>query len=653
MFKKILEAFGLNKNGEFVRGYFYHENMKSSIYMSVIIIVLEAWMIIRLTKIIIRDHLQDNLAYYFENYYSNYIVLIVSAIVMLIFSVLTLKGKLKARKTGRILLLTFSFISLSFGIKVAMNDYSKGEQILVFITMALYAVCLLTWRPIISFVIMSASFGFLYIGMDNMVAVNTGEVGTTDATKINYFIMFISVMMVCISGYNSKRSQALKDEDLIRINSHLEKTSVTDEMTGIHNMFYFRSEAEKLLAEEGASGKVCLFLDIENFKSYNEKYGFHEGNGLLKRFAEAVDSTFSDSVSARYSDDHFVVLTEENGCAEAVERLADEVSGLRRDIQLQLKCGAYRHKEGETDVSVACDRARFACNSIKKHYGEHFRMYDKLLEDSFTLRNYIVNNIDNAVENGSIKAYYQPLISADTGIVCGFEALARWEDPYYGLLPPGTFISTLEECRQIHKLDLCMIGNVCRDFDLARSEGIPVVPVSLNFSRLDFELCDIISALDEAAERYSIPHSSIDVEITESALTDSGDVLHKAIASLREKRYNIWLDDFGSGYSSLNVLKDYSFDVMKIDMNFLKGFGSNEKTNTILESVVRLSKQLGMTSLTEGIETSEQLDFLRSIGCDKVQGYFFGKPAPYDQVTELIKKGKLKMQPLSTKNDRR
>ena len=127
MFKKILEAFGLNKNGEFVRGYFYHENMKSSIYMSVIIIVLEAWMIIRLTKIIIRDHLQDNLAYYFENYYSNYIVLIVSAIVMLIFSVLTLKGKLKARKTGRILLLTFSFISLSFGIKVAMNDYSKGE----------------------------------------------------------------------------------------------------------------------------------------------------------------------------------------------------------------------------------------------------------------------------------------------------------------------------------------------------------------------------------------------------------------------------------------------------------------------------------------------------------------------------------------------
>lgn len=646
MIKKIRESVGLNKNSPYIREFFFNENMKASIYMSVIIIALELWMILRTTKIIIRDHLWDKFGYYFERYYSNYLILIFTAIVMLIFSSLYLKGKLKARQTGRFLLLSFVFVCLCFGIKVAINDYGKGEQILVFATMTLYALCLLTWRPIITFFISSVAFLYLYIRMDRMVAVNTGEVGTTDATKINFFILWISIMMVCISSYNNTRAQAVKDEDLVRVNHHLQRISVTDELTGIHNMVYFRQEA----ARDGTelAGKLFLFLDIENFKSYNEKYGFHEGNELLIKVAKATAETFKGSLVARYSDDHFVVLTDENGCTDAVDRLAKQIGELRRGIQLQLKCGAYRQKEGESDVSIACDRARFACNSLKKHYDRNFRMYDKTLEDSFTLKNYIVNNLDNAIANGYIRAFYQPLISSEDGCVCGFEALARWEDPYYGLLSPAMFIGTLEECRQIHKLDLCMIDNVCGDFVNARKEGIPVVPVSLNFSRLDFELCDIVSALDERTEKYGIPRDFIDVEITESALTDSGDVLLDVIGRLRSGGYNIWLDDFGSGYSSLNVLKDYSFDVMKIDMQFLKGFGSNEKTYTILESVVKLSGLLGMSSLTEGIETNEQLKFLRSIGCNKLQGYLFGKPVPYEKIIELIKSGELKVSPAYT-----
>ena len=641
MIKRIREAVGLNKNSPYIREFFFNENMKASIYMSVIIITLELWMILRTTKIIIRDRLWDNFGYYFERYYSNYIILIVTAIVMLIFSSLYLRGKLKARQTGRFLLFSFAFVCLCFGIKVAINDYGKGEQILVFATMSLYALCLITWRPIISFLISSVSFLYLYIRLDRMVAVNTGEVGATDATKINYFILWISIMMVCISSYNNTRAQAIKDEDLVRANHHLQRISVTDELTGIHNMVYFRQEAERYGTE--LAGKLFLFLDIENFKSYNEKYGFHEGNELLIKVAKAATESFRESLVARYSDDHFVVLTDENGCTEAVDKLSNQVEELRRGIQLQLKCGAYRQKEGESDVSIACDRARFACNSLKKHYDRHFRMYDKSLEDSFTLKNYIVNNLDNAIANGYIKAFYQPLMSSEDGFVCGFEALARWEDPYYGLLSPSMFIGTLEECRQIHKLDMCMIDNVCEDFARARNEGIPVVPVSLNFSRLDFELCDIVSVLDERTKKFGIPHNFIDVEITESALTDSGDILPEVISKMRQRGYNIWLDDFGSGYSSLNVLKDYSFDVMKIDMQFLKGFGSNEKTHTILESVVKLSGMLGMGALTEGIETDEQLDFLRSIGCSKLQGYLFGKPVPYNRIVEMIRSGELKV----------
>ena len=650
MLKRIREALGLNNNSPFISEYFFNANMRSSIYMSAIIIVLESWMIIRMTHVMFRDGLQDSFPYLFSKYYSNYIILIVTAFIVLIYASLHLTGKIKARNTGRFLLLSTLFICLSFGINVSLNDYSKGEQILVFVTMVLYAVCLITWRPVISFIVSTASCLYLYVRMNEMVAVNTGEVGVTEATKINFFILWISIMLICISNYNNMRSQAIKDEKLVVMNRSLERSSVVDELTGIHNMVYFRREAEKLA---DLDGKLFLFLDIENFKSFNEKYGFHEGNQLLIEVAKAVEDTFEGALVARYSDDHFAVLTDENGCTEAVDRLAKRIDELRRDIQLQLKCGAYRQKDGETDISVACDRARFACNTLKKRYDRCFRLYDKGLEDSFTLRNYIVNNIDNAIENGYIKTYYQPLISSDNTCVCGFEALARWDDPYYGLLSPAVFISTLEDCRQIHKLDLCMIDNVCREFTKAREEGIPVVPISLNFSRLDFELCDIVASLDEKTKEFGVPRDFIDVEITESALADSGDVLFDLLSRLRKSGYSVWLDDFGSGYSSLNVLKDFSFDVVKIDMQFLKGFGSNSKTKTILESVVKLSELLGMSPLTEGIETDEQLDFMRSIGCNKLQGYLFGKPVPYDMVKESIRAGKLRISPEYINNQRR
>ena len=176
-----------------------------------------------------------------------------------------------------------------------------------------------------------------------------------------------------------------------------------------------------------------------------------------------------------------------------------------------------------------------------------------------------------------------------------------------------------------------------------KKEGKDLVPVSLNISRLDFELCDIVQYLDECSEKYNIPRDYLDVEITESALTESRDILLDVIAKLKSRGYSIWLDDFGSGYSSLNVLKDYEFDVMKIDMHFLKGFGNNEKTYKILETVVKLSGLLGMKSLTEGIETNEQMNFMRSIGCNKLQGFLFGKPAPFDKIIELIKSGELKI----------
>ncbi|MBQ6170732.1 MAG: bifunctional diguanylate cyclase/phosphodiesterase [Ruminococcus sp.] len=645
--KAILNGLGFEKNSKYVRDYFFTTNMRASIYMSLVVIVLEVWMIIRMTVTIFRDNLQSNMMHYIEKYYVNYFILTFTGIIMLILAVRFMRGKKDNRYLCTVVKWVFTLVCIYFGIKISLNDYSKGEQILTFLTMELFSLCLLTWKPYIAFVLASVSYVYFYYRMNEMVAVNTGEVGTTVATQINFFIMWISTMMVCIANYNNTRMQALKDENLEKVNTYLSKISIEDELTGIHNMVYFRNEAEKVLSyvTTDKENTIFLFFDIENFKSYNEKYGFHEGNELLIKVAHMIEDSFKGSLVSRFSDDHFVVLTRIDGAKNIIGHLSGEIKKLQREVHLELKCGAYKPVGDEADVSLACDRARFACNSIKKHYDRTLRIYDKSLEDKFQLKHYIVNNIDNAIASGYIKVYYQPVVSTKNGCICGLEALARWEDPNYGLLSPGAFIEILEEYRQIYKLDQYIIEAVCRDYRDASDNKKPFAPVSLNFSRLDFELCDIVGYLCETVEKYGVPKNFIDIEITESALTDQQDFLPNAIKNLRSFGYKVWLDDFGSGYSSLNVLKDYQFDVLKIDMKFLSGFKDNEKTRPILENIVSLTKQLKMLSLTEGVETAEQFSFLEAIGCDRAQGYLFSKPVPIETLRERISAGELKISP--------
>ena len=645
--KAILNGLGFEKNSKYVSDYFFTTNMRASIYMSLVVIVLEVWMIIRMTVTIFRDNLQSNMMHYIEKYYVNYFILTFTGIIMLILAVRFMRGKKDNRYLCTVVKWVFTLVCIYFGIKISLNDYSKGEQILTFLTMELFSLCLLTWKPYLAFVLASASYVYFYYRMNEMVAVNTGEVGTTVATQINFFIMWISTMMVCIANYNNTRMQALKDENLEKVNTYLSKISIEDELTGIHNMVYFRNEAEKVLSyvTTDKENTIFLFFDIENFKSYNEKYGFHEGNELLIKVAHMIEDSFKGSLVSRFSDDHFVVLTRIDGAKNIIGHLSGEIKKLQREVHLELKCGAYKPVGDEADVSLACDRARFACNSIKKHYDRTLRIYDKSLEDKFQLKHYIVNNIDNAIASGYIKVYYQPVVSTRNGCICGLEALARWEDPNYGLLSPGAFIEILEEYRQIYKLDQYIIEAVCRDYRDASDNKKPFAPVSLNFSRLDFELCDIVGYLCETVEKYGVPKNFIDIEITESALTDQQDFLPSAIKNLRSFGYKVWLDDFGSGYSSLNVLKDYQFDVLKIDMKFLSGFKDNEKTRPILENIVSLTKQLKMLSLTEGVETAEQLSFLEAIGCDRAQGYLFSKPVPIETLRERISAGELKISP--------
>ncbi|MCR4764247.1 MAG: bifunctional diguanylate cyclase/phosphodiesterase [Lachnospiraceae bacterium] len=419
----------------------------------------------------------------------------------------------------------------------------------------------------------------------------------------------------------------------------------TDPLTGLPNMLYFRSHAGKELARAAELGDPSEFLyfDIVNFKEFNETHGFQMGDQLLKTIAERLEEVFENALTARVSDDHFIVFTldAKYGNPDRLQAVRETLEREKRGTNLQLKVGVYQPVRGETDASLACDRARIACASIKHRFDEYYRVYDRKIEDEEHRRQYIVNNIDIAIRQGYIQVYYQPIVQLSDDKICNLEALARWDDPVYGLLPPGVFIDVLEEYHLIHKLDLCMAEQVCRNMHNAKAFGLKGIPVSLNFSRRDFEVCDMVEELARIAGEYAIPHHLLEIEITESALTNHPELLDSAMRRFKEKGFKLWLDDFGSGYSSLNVLKSFPFDVLKIDMTFLRDFDNNDKTRPILSNIVHMADDLEILALSEGVETDEQRSFLKSIGCERAQGYFFGKPMKKEDLRSFIESGQL------------
>ena len=243
------------------------------------------------------------------------------------------------------------------------------------------------------------------------------------------------------------------------------------------------------------------------------------------------------------------------------------------------------------------------------------------------LERFISDNFEDALARGHIQPFYQPVIRTISRQLCSFEALARWVDPRRGIIPPDRFIPILEQNQAIHRLDACIIRQVCANIRERLEAGEVPIPVSVNLSRLDFTLCDIFAAVDGIVTQYQIPHDFLYIEITESVMAEQEDHMRAVVERFHAAGYQIWMDDFGSAYSSLNVLKDFEFDEIKLDMRFLSSF--NLRSRRILTAVIQMAKEIDIHTLAEGVETLEQLRYLRNIGCEKVQGFYFGRPQPW------------------------
>jgi len=406
-----------------------------------------------------------------------------------------------------------------------------------------------------------------------------------------------------------------------------------DSLTGLSSLHRFLHAAQEVLdrKRQDSDNRNCCFVyfNLIGFRYYNNRLGLEKGDEFLRDMAGVLCRSFPGDLISRWAGDRFLILTDEKSLTERIAKAHEEISHVG-DGQVDNRCGVYITSGGDTvTASAAGDYAKIACDSIRHSRDSFVCVYGGEVARQVRMRTYINDNIENAIRNGWIHVYYQPVICTSSGSLCGMEALSRWIDPTFRFLKPSDFISVLEDSRQIHRLDSFVIREICRNLRAELDAGREVVPISFNLSRRDFEMCDMFSVTDDAANSYGIPHHLIHIEITESIIISDRKRISDEIKRFRDAGYQVWMDDFGSGYSSLNVLKDYRFDEIKIDMEFLRQF--SDVSREIMASTVRMAKNINMHTLAEGVETKEHVDFLRQIGCEKMQGYFFGKPAPYQE----------------------
>ncbi len=423
----------------------------------------------------------------------------------------------------------------------------------------------------------------------------------------------------------------------------------TDGDTGLLGPHAFYRNVKAFLEQEKAEGtlgqRVPVFINLVHFSSFNSSYGFEAGNTLLYQIGQVIRSCFPDAPAAHVGADNFLVLPDRRGISARMDRVVAEINDLIHDRAIRCKAGVVLfdkdHEPPESLKALKCrdifDMAKMAADSIREDGNRSWAVYNPSMGRDMVNTAFVLRNFENAMEKGHIHVYYQPITRALTGKVCSVEALARWEDPEKGMIFPGNFIPVLEKMKLIHLLDRYVIESTARIYHRLKKAGYPIIPVSVNLSRVDFDTMKPFDFMEEIIYRYQVPRQFFHIEVTESAMTRDTGVLRNELFRFKKAGYQLWLDDFGSGYSTLNVLKEFPFDLLKIDMAFLRNF--NEESRKIIRSIILMAKNLSIHTLAEGAETKEQVDFLRESGCEDIQGYFYGKPMSTEDFEKKLGEG--------------
>lgn len=416
--------------------------------------------------------------------------------------------------------------------------------------------------------------------------------------------------------------------------------SLFDGLTGLFNQKAFQKEIKKAVSSSDYREYIVVYFDVQRFKAVNDMFGTAEGDRLLKHIAGVISKNVENTgCGCRMSSDRFVFITkcppEER--ENLIIRVLDSIADFDLPFEVSCNAGVYIINENDISPNAVIDRAIIAQNSVKGNYTQRFAVYTETLRENLLSEQEITGMMRFALKNEHFVVYYQPQYNHSTGLLVGAEALVRWLHPERGMISPAKFIPVFEKNGFITKLDLYVFEKVCRFIRNCIDNHILIVPISTNLTRYDIFSPNFIETLESIRKKYDIPPKYVRVEITESAAIGNGQFINEAVKKLHGYGYIVEMDDFGSGYSSLNILKDIDFDIIKLDMKFLQNEkDSQNRGGTILSSVVRMVNWLGLPIIAEGVETVRQADFLGSIGCEYIQGYLYSKPLPETQYLELI-----------------
>ena len=431
----------------------------------------------------------------------------------------------------------------------------------------------------------------------------------------------------------------------LRARNAIEKSKVRfleyDFLTGIYGQQKFYQATRELLDQRAGENFAFIHFDIDRFRIINTLYGSKEGDRLIHFVAGAIRkvmTAYGRGTYGRLGGDVFgMCVPYEDGAAiyHILEGIRAEIRKHTVHYYLETCAGIYLVDDPDMEVAAMHDNAEIAAAQCKGQYMVHDVLYTEEIGQKMLREQHIIDEMDAALAEQQFIVYFQPKYQLKKMAPYGAEALVRWKKPNGEIVLPNEFIPIFERNGFITKLDYYVWEKVCQFIDSELSQGRNPAPISVNVSRVNLYNPDFMDSLIDLIHRYHIPPHYLNLELTESVFSEDAELIQRAVNYLHDAGFTILMDDFGSGYSSLNILKDVDLDVLKIDMKFFSKGNTAEKGAKIIEAVIRMAESLDMMVIAEGVEEKHQVDFLNDLGCDYIQGYYFGRPMSQDQYEKL------------------
>lgn len=465
-------------------------------------------------------------------------------------------------------------------------------------------------------------------------SINTNAVSSNANMVINMFYLILIVIVLVFSGsilyflkYKNKQQQKLL------------KVAYEDPLTGGNTYQKFMDDMQSFYHKNPHQEYVLLTLDIDNFKYINNYYGFDVGDKLLAQIYHSLEAKLqADETLARISGDHFVMLLKQSN----IERINDIVTNAKSNeinLQIYFSVGVYEIKDKTESLQLMIDKANAAANLSKSSMHKKVEFYTHDLNQQMIYNEHMKQKIIKSLANDEMVPFFQPKVNINTRKVIGAEALARWIDKDGTIIPPSEFIPICEKTGLIIELDMMIFRKTLQFLKDNALENR--VPISVNFSRIHLNNPKFLDNLKTIMNVYDIPSDMIEIELTESVMMHNPEAVREFTDHMHANGFRISMDDFGSGYSSLNMLKDIPIDVLKIDQIFLKETEGFEKQRIILENIAKMAQQLEISVVVEGVENEQHVELMKSIGCLIAQGYYFAKPMDQEHFEKIYKKGSL------------